>query len=232
MSPRGDERRQFPRRDENIAVHLRWERKDRSFNATVYTADISLSGVFFDCQFFLPIGMAMDLSFTMPGDDREVHTRGLIVREVRGGRDGRTGFAMHFTEYFGDAKSILAYSFLRVDVDDFIKSFMARPARNKSIEEQLRDALIAWEMDKLSFGDEVQALLRRKDAPKASPRSPSGAGRSLPASQPKARSQARKASSTRPAAKKTKAKSKMKPKKKTTRKKAKNRAKPAKRRKR
>jgi hypothetical protein len=146
----------FPRAHERFPVRLRMKDKKKEFDATVYTADISLSGVFFATTFFLKTGMVMDLEFNMPNDPRLVHVRGMIVREVRldeskGGRRTQSGFAIKFLEYFADAKTVLASSFLTADLDDFLTDYLRRrSAKPKNEIEGLRDVLIAWEVGKMS----------------------------------------------------------------------------------
>lgn len=148
--------RMFPRAKERLPVLLRMKDKKKEFEATVYTADISLSGVFFATTFFLKAGMVMDLEFHMPNDPRLVRVRGMIVREVRlddspRGRRTQAGFAMRFLEYFADAKTVLASSFLTADLDDFLADYLKRRSHKPKGElESLRDVLIAWEVGKMS----------------------------------------------------------------------------------
>jgi hypothetical protein len=149
-------KRMFPRARERFPVRLRMKDKHKQFEATVYTADISLSGVFFATTFFLKPGMVMDLEFNMPNDPRVVRVRGVIVREVRlveaqRGRHTEAGFAMKFLEYFADAKTVLASSFLTADLDDFLADFIKRRSQKPKNElEGLRDVLIAWEVGQMS----------------------------------------------------------------------------------
>ena len=148
-------KRIFPRAREQLPVRLRMKDEKKEFEATVYTADVSLSGVFFATTFFLKPGMIMDLEFKMPNDPRVVRVRGIIVREVRleesqRGRRQQAGFAMKFLEYFADAKTVLASSFLTADLDDFLADYIKRRSRKPKGElEGLRDVLIAWEVGKM-----------------------------------------------------------------------------------
>ncbi|MEZ4272253.1 MAG: hypothetical protein R3C68_12750 [Myxococcota bacterium] len=149
------DRRIFPRASQSIAVHLSLNDGKRRFEATIQAADVSLTGVFFTSEFFIAPGVVLDLEFKMPNDDRLVQTRGVIVREVRLERTGdvvNPGFAMHFTEYVGDAKSILAASFLSAELDNFIDDYLSRRLRKPlSASEHLRDVLIAWEVNKMEL---------------------------------------------------------------------------------
>ncbi len=161
------DRRVFPRANENIPVRISMSTGKRSFEATVYTADISLSGVFFSSTFFLKTGLVLDLEFAMPNDDRPVKVRGLIVREVRldgrsGGRSGAiAGFAIRFTEYFADAKTILASSFLIAELDDFLGDYMDRRSHKpKNEHDSLRDVIIAWEVGKMELSEGELNIMR------------------------------------------------------------------------
>ena len=158
MPTRDENKRQFPRAAENIPVRLTLKDEHRSFEATVQTEDISLTGVFFASEFYLKPGIEMDLEFVMPNEERRVRTRGIIVREVRvkERREKGTcsGFAMRFTDYYDDAKAVLASSFLSADLDEFITDFLKRrTSKPKDELAQLRDVLIAWEVGKMAVND-------------------------------------------------------------------------------
>jgi hypothetical protein len=152
-------KRRFPRARERFPVKLSIQEEGKEFEATVYTTDISLSGVFFAANFYLRPGTVMDLEFTMPNDDRVIRVRGVIVREVR--MDDRrrqpglvAGFAMRFVEYLADAKSVLASSFLTAGLDDFLDDYLdRRSARPKDERSGLREAIIAWEVGKMTITD-------------------------------------------------------------------------------
>ena len=155
----------FARAKERLPIRLSMKDGDREFQATIYSTDISVSGIFLASDFFLKVGTELDLEFTMPNDDRVVRTRGVIVREVRldegGRRPGAAGFAMRFTEYYADAKTVLASSFLVVELDDFVEDFLERRSRRPINErEALREVLIAWEVGKMDLVETEQELLR------------------------------------------------------------------------
>lgn len=160
VNGKGSDKRRFPRAREKIPVKLKMDDGKKSFEATVQTCDISLSGVFFTSTFFLKPGTVLDLEFMMPNDDRVVRVRGVIVREVRldegrssrGGQRTTAGFAMRFVEYYADAKSILAASFLIAELDEFLLDYLERRSRKPKTEmESLRDVIIAWEVGKMEL---------------------------------------------------------------------------------
>ncbi|MBI5510791.1 MAG: PilZ domain-containing protein [Deltaproteobacteria bacterium] len=163
------DKRAFPRARERIPVQLSFKDGNREFNATVQTEDISLSGIFFSSTFFLKTGKELLLEFRMPNDDRPVRVRGVIVREVhlndRTPARGKavSGFAMRFTEYFADAKTILASSFLTAELDEFLDDYLVRRSRKpKNEHDSLRDVIIAWEVGKMALkGGELDIMKDR-----------------------------------------------------------------------
>lgn len=161
-------KRRFPRARERIPVQLTLDDGKRRFKATVYTVDISLTGVFFSTKFYLKTGMMLDLEFKMPNDDRVVRTRGIIIREVRlDERQKRSklqsGFAMRFIEYHADAKAVLAASFMIAELDEFISDYLYRRSKKpKNEKDQLRDVVIAWEVGKMELkGGELDLMRDR-----------------------------------------------------------------------
>lgn len=166
------ERRRFPRSHEMIPVRLTFDGEGRQFEATVYTADISLSGVFFATEFFLRVGTVLDLEFAMPNDERTVRIRGVIVREVHldawspvnrlGVPSGSvSGFAMRFVEYHADAKIVLASAFLTHNLTEFVEDYLARRSGKPSREiDQLKDILIAWELGKMELQEGEVDVIR------------------------------------------------------------------------
>lgn len=162
--------RRFPRAKETIPVKLTHDHNGAHFEATLYTRDISLTGVFFVTEFFLKAGMELELELTMPNDDRPVRVKGLIAREVRldevRGRNSRetvSGFAVRFVEYHADAKAVLASSFLSADLHEFVDDYLQRRTRKaKDENDQLRDVLIAWEVAKMEIvGGELDVIRDR-----------------------------------------------------------------------
>lgn len=159
-------KRRFPRAKETIPVRIWIDDGKREFNATVYTVDISLTGVFFASEFFLKAGTELQLEFSMPNDERTVRCTGVITREVRiDERRGRSlsGFAIRFTEYHADAKTILAGSFLIAELDEFVNDYLERRSvKPKSELEQLSDVIIAWEVGKMELrGGELDLMRDR-----------------------------------------------------------------------
>ncbi|MEE8409217.1 MAG: PilZ domain-containing protein [Myxococcota bacterium] len=160
-------KRRFARAKESLPIKLTFADGKREFEATVYSADISVSGIFLATEFFLKAGAELDLEFTMPNDDRAVRTRGIIVREVRleesSGRAKTTvsGFAMRFIEYYADAKTVLASAFLIVELDDFIDDYLERRSLKRRTErEQLKDVIVGWEVGKMDLSGSEEELLR------------------------------------------------------------------------
>ncbi|MEO1175199.1 MAG: PilZ domain-containing protein, partial [Myxococcota bacterium] len=130
----GTENRKYPRAREETRVRLFKLDGKNQFEAYLDTSDVSFGGAFFTSKFFLKPGMDLEVEFTLPHDDRTVHARGIIVREVRvdGSDSATTGFAVRFVDYFGDSKSILATYFLHFDLDDFLDDYMQRRQRRGS----------------------------------------------------------------------------------------------------
>jgi len=167
MAERPSDHRRFPRAKERIPVQLTIRTGGREFSAMAYSVDISLTGIFFASTFFLKPGVELDCEFKVPNDERTVRTHGVIVREVRadkpGMRSGVSGFAVQFTDYYDDAKTALAASFLMVELGDFVGDYLRRrtkKARNEP--ESLADAIIAWEVSKMSIGGAEQDLLHAR----------------------------------------------------------------------
>jgi hypothetical protein len=161
------DRRRFPRAREEIPVLVTISQEGREFEATVKTVDISLTGVFFASEFFLKAGTELNLEFTMPNDKRVVRVTGIIVREVRLDErrrgPGESGFAVRFTQYHADAKTILAGSFLIAELDEFVHDYLERrTAKPRTEIEQLRDVIIAWEVGKMELkGGELDLMRDR-----------------------------------------------------------------------
>lgn len=167
MAKRSDtDGRFFPRAREKIPVRITIDDGQKQLEATVQTYDISLTGVFFASEFFIKVGTELDLEFTLPNDERPVRVTGTIVREVRLDErrhrgDTVSGFAVHFTEYHADAKTVLAASFLIADLDEFISDYLKRRSIKRRTEvEQLRDVVIAWEVGKMELKEGELDLMR------------------------------------------------------------------------
>ncbi|MBN1960746.1 MAG: PilZ domain-containing protein [Deltaproteobacteria bacterium] len=158
------QKRRFPRAKEKIPVRLTFSDGKREFLATAYTADISLTGVFFAAEFFLKPGLELNLEFKMPNDDRTIKVRGVIIREVRfqnkASAGSISGFGMRFIHYYADAKTALATSFLTVELGDFIEDYVSRRTKKPtSNNELLRDVIVAWEVSKMNLeGTEAEFI--------------------------------------------------------------------------
>ncbi|MEZ0314370.1 MAG: PilZ domain-containing protein [Myxococcota bacterium] len=165
MAPRKEDKRRFPRVEQSVPVQLRVQTRDREFSARIYTTDISLTGIFFASDFFLKTGTVLDLEFQMPGDDRMVRVRGMIVREVRiderrPSSKLKSGFGMRFTEYIDDAKTVLASAFLAHKLDGFVAEYLGRRSKKLKTEAaQLRDIIVAWEVTRMGLGLAERELL-------------------------------------------------------------------------
>lgn len=164
-----EDHRRFPRAKERIAVRLWRDDGKHEFKATVYTGDVSVTGAFFTSEFYLRPGFELNLEFSMPNDERLVRVKGVVVREVRLGERTSTrarveaGFAIRFTEYTADAKTVLASSFLSAELDEFVAGYLERrTAKAPSEIEQLRDVLVAWEVGKMELkGGELDIIRDR-----------------------------------------------------------------------
>lgn len=156
-------KQRFPRAKEKISVRIWLDDGKREFEATVQSVDISLTGVFFASEFFLKAGTELELEFNMPNDDRVVRCTGVITREVRiDERRGTSmsGFAIRFTDYHADAKTVLAGSFLIAELDSFINDYLERRSAKPNTElQQLSDVIIAWEVGKMDLkGGELDLM--------------------------------------------------------------------------
>jgi uncharacterized protein (TIGR02266 family) len=104
MSDSGLERRRATRANVVIPVEVRDER-GFSFHST---RDVSSGGVFFDRAIPHPVGARVELSFTLPGDDKPFRCRGEVVNvpDKRG-----YGMGVRFIDLSGaDAERIDAFA--------------------------------------------------------------------------------------------------------------------------
>ncbi len=161
MGPRkssGAERRKFPRKASKIKVKLEVVgSKGLVFEAFLPSADVSIGGVFLESEFFLKLGTELLVVFNLPDIPEVVRVKGFVVRQVRpstGTKNLRTGFAIEFSEFVGDARIALASYFLAPTAREFVKKYM-RKGRHSQIRDQnerLVDLIVAWEMDCLDRG--------------------------------------------------------------------------------
>jgi len=151
----GDEHRQFPRAKMAVPFRL-WmgEGADRRFSASLTSANISVSGAFLESTFFLPVGKKLSCSFELDPEEDPVLAEGEIVRQeqpnARG--EGRSGFALRFTEFFSQSEVTLAKLFLGEKLRDFAEGYLSSK-RARSLNNELDrcvDALAAWELKKVT----------------------------------------------------------------------------------
>src|SRR5690242_5921412 len=96
-------RRRYPRAGLDVKVRLSvGAGKEKRFEATLHSRNISVSGVFFESTFFLKVGQVVDVELRLPPQNRPVRARGRVVRveSLDEGGKATTGFALRFEEYF------------------------------------------------------------------------------------------------------------------------------------
>ena len=154
----GSERRRFPRKEAEMKVRLR-ATKDRKtvFEAHLASRDISIGGIFLESDFFMKAGTKLKIEFELAGLSEVIEVKGEVVREerrTRGLKTMRTGFAIKFIEYFGDAKLLLATYFLAPKVRRFVIDYQksGRKSRLRGEEERLIDLIVAWELNRYEAG--------------------------------------------------------------------------------
>jgi hypothetical protein len=166
----GPEHRQFPRAKMNVLFRL-WigDGGERTFQASLTSSNISVSGVFLESTFFLPMGKELSLSFELDPEEDPVLARGQIVRQEtpnsRG--EGRSGFALRFTEFFSQSEVTLAKLFLGEKLRDFAESYLSSK-RARSLNNELDrcvDALAAWELKKVTSPNDAWDLQAGKPPP-------------------------------------------------------------------
>jgi len=153
----GVEHRGFPRSALELKVALRrGDSDDPSFAATLRSENVSMSGMFLRSTFFLPLGTTFDLSFKLPNEERPVLVRAELVRHQE---EPESGIGLHFQEFFGQTEVALARLFLDQRVEAFTKRYLDSPRSKglKSEAERMVDALVAWELDKVTTGTDPWA---------------------------------------------------------------------------
>lgn len=155
--------RRYPRTDMRIKAQIlvrgQKGKKDRGLEATLETRDLSMTGMFFESTFFLRIGTKVEVSFHVVGDKRVVVAEGEIVREERahalGGKNVRSGFAVHFTGFVEDSAIVLASLFLAPRVKRFVEQYTKtrRDEAMRSENERLIDVVVGWELAKTQHDD-------------------------------------------------------------------------------
>jgi hypothetical protein len=165
IEPRGGddepEHRHFPRARLATRFEL-WREEDgrRTFSASLMSHNVSVSGAFLESTFFLPVGTALQVRFSLEEGAEPVQAQAEIVREERSnGPGGRTGFGIRFMEFSGQTEVSLARLFygmrLRAFAEEYLQSRRARALPNEL--ERVVDVLAAWELLKAtSPGDPWQ----------------------------------------------------------------------------
>lgn len=152
----GPEHRQFPRAQMTVPFRL-WmgEGEELSFEATLRSGNVSVSGAFLASTFFLPVGTEVRCSFALDPEEDPVLARAQVIRvEQPSSRDtnSRTGMALRFVEFFEQSEVTLARLFLGARLEAFAKDYLAsKRARSLSSElDRCVDALAAWELQKVT----------------------------------------------------------------------------------
>jgi hypothetical protein len=128
--------------------------KDRQFDATLSTANISVGGMFVESSFFLKPGTKVDVELTLPPHQRQIRVKAKVLR-VETPAKGRSGFGLQFTEYLEESELVLASYFLEPVVREFIHDYATRH-RIKPTPEYIAhaaDLLAAWELRRDEAGD-------------------------------------------------------------------------------
>ncbi|MFT3711939.1 MAG: PilZ domain-containing protein [Archangium sp.] len=152
----GPEHRQFPRAQMTVPFRL-WvgDGEDLSFEATLRSGNVSVSGAFLSSTFFLPVGTEVRCSFALDPAEDPVLARAQIIRvDQANPRDpnARSGMALRFVEFFEQSEVTLARLFLGVRLEAFAKEYLASK-RARALNSELDrcvDALAAWELQKVT----------------------------------------------------------------------------------
>jgi hypothetical protein len=152
------ERRRFPRKATRVRVRLRALKDDQViFEAVLSSGDVSIGGMFLESEFFVRTGARLRAEFQLEPSAPPVEVAGVVVRQERlSGRGGmRSGFALQFVDYFGDAKLQLARHFLLPRLARFVEDYLAsgRASRVRGERDRLQDILVAWELARIEKGE-------------------------------------------------------------------------------
>jgi hypothetical protein len=159
----GPEHRQFPRAKMGVLFRL-WigEGDEQRFSASLTSANVSVSGCFLESTYFLKVGTVLSLSFELDEEEDPVLAEGEIVRmeqpDSRG--QGRSGFAIRFTQFFQQSEVTLAKLFLGQKLRDFAELYLgSKRARSLNNElDRVVDALAAWELKKVTTPNDAWDL--------------------------------------------------------------------------
>ncbi len=157
MPPNKPSRRRYPRASVQIKARLSstGAAEGSRFEATLSTSDISVGGIFFASTFFLKAGQQVEVELTLPPTQRRVRARGRIIRIEEGRRsEGRSGFAVKFTEYLDHSEVVLANYFLAPVLRKFVQDYVHKSSlkTHANYVENAVDLLAAWELRKSAAG--------------------------------------------------------------------------------
>jgi PilZ domain len=166
----GPEHRSFPRARLRVPFRV-WigEGADRRFSATLGSENLSVSGVFLESTFFLPVETELMVRFELEPKGAPVEARAEVLRQERtDDRTGRTGMGLRFLEFFKQTEVTLARLFLGEQLRRFAEGYL-QTARTRSIESELDrvvDALAAWELLKVTAPADPWRIGEAAPAPK------------------------------------------------------------------
>jgi hypothetical protein len=166
----GPEHRSFPRAKLRVPFRV-WigEGADRRFSATLGSENLSVSGVFLESTFFLPVETELMVRFELEPKGAPVEARAEVLRQERtDDRTGRTGMGLRFLEFFKQTEVTLARLFLGEQLRRFAEGYL-QTARTRSIESELDrvvDALAAWELLKVTAPADPWRIGETLPAPK------------------------------------------------------------------
>jgi hypothetical protein len=166
----GPEHRSFPRAKLRVPFRV-WigEGADRRFSATLGSENLSVSGVFLESTFFLPVETELMVRFELEPKGAPVEARAEVLRQERSDdRTGRTGMGLRFLEFFKQTEVTLARLFLGEQLRRFAEGYL-QTARTRSIESELDrvvDALAAWELLKVTAPADPWRIGEAAPAPK------------------------------------------------------------------
>jgi c-di-GMP-binding flagellar brake protein YcgR len=149
------DRRRYPRKPTRVKVKLAAAgRQGLSFEAHLPSADVSIGGIFLESEFFVKLGTELRVTFELDQLAESIEAIGRVVREQRDPKSGRSGFAIEFTEYVGEARQALATYFLAPEIRAFVEDYRSggRSKRIRGEQERMVDLIVAWEIDRLDRG--------------------------------------------------------------------------------
>ena len=117
-----------------------WMREgaERRFSASLSSVNISVSGAFLESTFFLPVGKKLSCSFELDAEEDPVLAEAEIVRQEQPNNraEGRSGFALRFTQFFQQSEVTLAKLFLGERLRDFAEDYLSSK-RARSLNNEL-----------------------------------------------------------------------------------------------